>query len=73
MTSVFVGNLVQIPSFGKLNVLKDVVVGVKDGKIAVLEENSPGSETLDARCREALSEKGIDSETAHVVRLQVKI
>lgn len=71
MLSIFVGNLVQIPLCGKLNVLKNAVVGVKDGKIVVVEENEPGSSTLDQRCREALSREGIEPEKAELIRLQV--
>lgn len=70
MLSIFVGNLVQIPLCGKLNVLKNAVVGVKDGKIVVVEENEPGSSTLDQRCREALSREGIEPEKAELIRLQ---
>ena len=71
MTAIFVGNLVQIPSCGKLNVLKNAVVGVKDGKVLVVEENEPGSSTLDPRCIEALSREGINPKMARIVTLQV--
>ncbi len=71
MASIFVGNLVQIPSFGKLNVLKDVVVGVKDGKILVVEENNPASSSFGIRCLEALKKEGIDPKLAKIIRLKV--
>lgn len=65
------GNLVQIPSLGKLNVLKDAVIGVKEGKVVVVEEAEPGSQNIDKRCQEELSRAGIASDATSIIKLPV--
>ena len=73
MSLIVKGNLVQISSFGKLNVLKDAILGFLEGKIVLVEENEPGSDELDMRCREALQKQGIDPKTVNTIVLKVSI
>lgn len=70
-TFIIRGSLVQMPAPGKLNVLKNAVLGVRQGKVLLLEENQPGLEDLDERCRQALADTGIDSRTVRTITLQV--
>lgn len=71
MDQIMKGNLVQMPAFGKLNVLKDAVLGIKGGRIVVVEENEPGRSGLDSRCKAALSKAGINPQATTVTSLRV--
>lgn len=71
MSLIVRGHLVEIPSFGKLNILKDAVIGVKDGVIVVFAENQAAISHLDTSCKDILSKAGLDPDNTEIVNLKV--
>jgi hypothetical protein len=71
MELVIRGNVLQLPAFGRLDIMADFILGILDGKILALEKGGPGPEILDPNTTTALKKAGLSLSNPTYYRLQV--